>query len=85
MAGAFQTSCFQDNAYQVFREIASTAVLQKPVNCVMAGDQLIIDRYREWSVPAANRTESKSVLRSRVGRVGGNRLSGAAVRNAYGE
>lgn len=85
MAGAFQASAFQDNAYQVFREIASTAVLQLPVDCVMAGDQPIIDRYREWSVPQAVRTERKSVMRSRVGRLDVRSLGRGALRNTFNE
>lgn len=85
MAGAFAPSCFQDNAFQIHRAIASTVNLQMPVNCVLAGSIPIVDRYREWDVPAARRTERQSVMRSRVGKLGGERLSRGALRNTFNE
>jgi hypothetical protein len=51
--------------------ITSTDLLQKPVNCVLAGEQSIKDRYREWDVPAAGRTERTAVSRSAVKSFGG--------------
>lgn len=53
--------------------ITSTYILHKPVDYALAGDQLIKDRYREWDVPAARRTE-----RSTVSRSGARRLRGEA-------
>lgn len=74
MAGAFQASCFQDDAFQIARDIASTANLQLPVNCVLAGAALLDERR-----PSAR----KPGYRAR--QLGTNRLSGGALRNAYGE
>lgn len=53
--------------------IIDTDILQKPVDCVLAGDQLIKDRYREWTVPGA-----KTVERPMVSATPRRRLTGQA-------
>lgn len=53
------------------RVITDTDILQKPVNCVLAGEQTIKDRYREWDVPAARRTVRTTMTRSGVRSLGG--------------
>ena len=55
--------------------ITDTEVLKLPVNCVLAGQQPIKDRYREWDVPTARRTEKGSMMRSRRGLIGGEKPS----------
>lgn len=51
--------------------VTDTDILQLPVDCVLAGEQTIKDRYREWDVPAAKRTERMTVSRSGVRSLGG--------------
>lgn len=74
MAGAFQASCFQDDAFQIARDIASTANLQLPVNCVLAGAALLDERKA---------TARKPGMRAR--QLGTNRLSCRALRNTFNE
>jgi hypothetical protein len=51
--------------------ITDTDILHKPVDYVLAGQQPIKDRYREWNVPQAKRTERTTVTRSGPRRLGG--------------
>lgn len=55
--------------------ITDTDILHKPVDYALAGEQRIKDRYREWDIPAARRTERVSVKRSGARRLGGERPS----------
>lgn len=52
-------------------DISDTDILQKPVNCVLHGDQVIKDRYRISEVRPQNRRENTTVSRSGVKSLGG--------------
>lgn len=79
MAIAFQRNAFQRNAFQIGDQtaITSTQTLQLPVNCVLAGSQPIVDRYREWSVPPSKLTATprRTARRTSVQMIGGNKPS----------
>lgn len=68
---AFQRNAFQNNAFQVGIDhtISSTTVLQKPIDCVMAGDQ-------EDEKPSTR----KGRLTFKQGRA-----AGRALRHVFGE
>lgn len=74
MAGAFQASAFQDDAFQVFRSVTSTANLRKPVDYVLAG-----------AMPLADRQTTKLSPRGRARPLGTSSLSGVALRHAFSE
>lgn len=74
MAAAFQVGAFQTGAFQqVEGNVTSTLVLRLPVDCVLAGEQLFSDRYREYDI-APQRTSTRTRVRSG----GRHRLSGQA-------
>ena len=71
MASAFQFGAFQLHAFQIDSPGAVTDmdVLQLPVNCVLAGQQRIFDRYNEWIINR-RRTQMKRVgSHSRAGKI----------------
>lgn len=62
-------------------DITDTDILQKPVNCVLHGDQVIRDRYRINDVRANNRRENVTVTRSGARKLGGG--TGFTVRTDH--
>lgn len=52
-------------------DITDTDILQKPVDCVLAGQVPYKDKYREWDLKAPNRKETGKVIRSSVRSLGG--------------
>lgn len=49
MAGAFQPNAFQNNAFQT-SGTTSTIALQKPINCVLIGQQLYDKSGRTFEI-----------------------------------
>ena len=72
--GEFALAEFADAANSNLHA-TDTAVLQLPINCVLAGQQLIKDRYRENDLFNPNLKTDVIVTRSRAGLLGTKRPS----------
>lgn len=70
MSGAFQLDAFQHDAFQNGLDIASTGILQKPVNCVVEWLIPVKGVETEYDIPPAQRSEKTKVSRSAVRRQG---------------
>lgn len=72
MATAFQPNAFQHSGFQIeASEITDTDILQKPVDVVLAGQQRITDRYREFDLRAPNRRQRVTVSTRGMRRLNG--------------
>lgn len=67
------------------RGITDTDILLLPVDCVLAGQQTIVDRYRTWEKPAYKRTEKIGATRSGVGEISNYGGRPGALRHAFNE
>lgn len=67
------------------RAITDTDILLLPVDCVLAGQQTIKDRYRTWEIPAYKRTEKFAGTRSGVGEISNYGGRKGALRHAFNE
>ncbi len=64
--------------------VSSTVYIQKPVDCALAGDQLIKDRYREWDIPPQKKTFTPHTNRSGVKNIGGGKSSFTSRTESWG-
>lgn len=73
MASAFQRTAFQFGAFQMEAlgdfPVTDTDVLQKPINCVLAGQQRMFDRVNEWIVNDKRTTLKRVGSHSAVGKL----------------
>jgi hypothetical protein len=70
--GKFAISKLRETAVAV---ATSRAVLQDPINCVLAGQQPYRERGREWEIHPPNRRTKTAVTRSGVRQLGGQKPS----------
>lgn len=73
MASAFQGSAFQAGAFQAAGtgRLTDTTILQKPIDCVLAGQQPYKYRDSEYEIPAYRRTHKTAVSKTGVARLRG--------------
>jgi hypothetical protein len=80
MARFFQPDFFQNDFYQTVSgvgvlTITDTDILQKPIDAVLAGQQKIKDRYREYELHAPRLRTRASGTHTGVGRLKGDKPS----------
>lgn len=77
MPSAFQPGAFQVGAFQSAGagQLTSTTILQKPINCVLAGHQPYKFSETEYSIPPYRRTHTTAVARSGVAKLRGGKSS----------
>lgn len=71
MVAAFQQNAFQNNAFQVGGTV-STAVIQLPINCVLADQQLYKARIDVHDIGPARITHKTAASGSELRQLGGN-------------
>lgn len=58
-----------------FHGITDTDILQKPIDCILAGDQHYKERVTEWMIPKPDTKTTVSTSRSGIKKLGGEKPS----------